>query len=160
MLLDITVDTSDIDEAIAQYLTALSPPSIGAWLKGPMVEWLQLRMTERFDNEGDSAVGEWLDLAPKTQEIRAALGFPAEHPINERTGEMRSFLETNEGLLWANGMVMSFPDRTPGDLRWALLGAQGALDHQPARRVLAMDTTDMAQALVSLNEWIERMVGL
>ena len=53
------------------------------------------RIAERFQGEGDSTVGAWAPLTEATENIREWLGFGREHPINERTGRLRHFVENS-----------------------------------------------------------------
>jgi hypothetical protein len=85
---EIVVETDDLLETLRFLELATSVIGFEDFLTGPATEWLQDRADRRFDDEGDDASGIWPDLSYGTQQIRGALGFPREHPINVRTGEL------------------------------------------------------------------------
>jgi hypothetical protein len=119
--------------------------------QGPMVdfldaEWSQIMQTaarRRFTNEASESDGAWAQLRPATNKFRVRQGFPPEHPINQRTGEMRRYLDTatidyraSDGLVTA-----TWPEKASGELLHKLQVAQGASSRRgdqntPARPVL------------------------
>lgn len=116
------------------------------------------RIESRFRSEGDGMSGPWRQLAPYTEEMRAAGGFGPAHPINVRTGEMkRHLLETKPDIVPTSVGVTY---KTPGDagdatmqskIRTAQIGGQqpGFRD-TPPRPVLGLDETDLGLILMNL----------
>jgi hypothetical protein len=109
--------------------------------------FLQSRASNRFDNEGDDAVGQWAPLGPATQAIRSALGYGSSHPINVRTGEMRGFVEGSAADIvgGADSAILFFPERNMSStvakkMTTAQMGA--SFPATPARPVVAVSNVE------------------
>lgn len=130
------------------------------FLEGDATQILIDRLTRRFDNEGDDASGRWAELRPATQAIRELAGFPAKHPINDRTGGMRRWLTSASGTATTSpgdGQSLTWPDRGTSNLEEKLAVAQEGTDDPPTvrRPVLAVSEVDMALVTEALVDHIE-----
>lgn len=99
----IYVDPQDAVARMYRIGNRLSMLGLQSFMHGVVVPWLQMRAADRFANEGDDAVGQWTPLKQATMYLRMNQGFPAAHPINVRTGQMRNF------ILGAHGNVTAAP---------------------------------------------------
>ncbi len=128
------------------------------WLRRSMHGHLVQRLTTRFASEGDDASGKWLQLAEHTGVIRTREGFGAFHPINVRTGAMRTLLQTSSRI---TGTKLEIPGVIGGGKMIAKLataqhGNAGARGRRaaPPRPVLALSYEDASFAEHSLETWI------
>lgn len=148
---------------MARLATVLTPPSLALFLSETVDRYLISRISERFNSEGDDAVGKWAPLAPATQKIRASRGYGAAHPINVRTGELRRFVEGASNRLISEdptGAMLSRPSRASGRVREKLAGAQQGEFPAPPRPVLGLSMTDMAFTMTALEAYIRAGVGV
>lgn len=165
------VDSTDARAALNALEWAISPLSAGMWLSGQMSPFLVRRAQQRFANEGDDAVGRWLPLRESTEELRANSGFPRDHPINRRTGELEEYITSggNDVALTAMGARLTMPgSAASGELHDKVATAQEGRGfggsrapsepHTVPRPVLGLSGTDLEFALVSLNTWVHEMV--
>ena len=119
--------------------------------QGPMVDFLDREWSRimqdaamrRFSSESSETEGAWAELRDSTNKFRERQGFPREHPINERTGELRRYLDTATiDYRSSDGFVSAqWPERASGELLHKLQVAQGASRRRddattPARPVL------------------------
>lgn len=112
----IEVEADDVLAVLRQVELATNTIGLREFLGGPVVEWLQERADHRFASEGDDASGQWPDLTWGTQQIREALGFPREHPINVRTGDLRDWVVNSDGKVSALGPLgaeLEWPGTAP-----------------------------------------------
>jgi hypothetical protein len=116
----ITLDDSRVMEQLDSIELMISESSLENFLSNVAVPYLQDRVDQRFANEGDDVVGQWKDLAGATISIRQSLGYPGDHPINQRTGEMLDYLDTNQGEISA----------APGDIRVTYPGGSMSVEVQ------------------------------
>lgn len=154
-IFNVTTDwqTLEVESLLSRTLRAVSGPSLAAWLAGPVDGYFKDEIIDRFAFEGDDKSGDWAPLTETTNRIRETLGFPADDPINERTGELLDFVVNSReymgGSEWAGMNIPGDPDNFA--LEQKLLHAQqGAADNPmfpgsttPPRPVLAVDPTDM-----------------
>lgn len=118
----INVEVNKQDEANLRRLmghiqTNLSPRGLENVMRKDIFLAMRDRVQDRFDNEGDSTVGPWVPLSDATENIRASLGFPADHPINERTGSLRHFVESSHVVSpMATGAELAMPGPFPTPL--------------------------------------------
>lgn len=161
--IDFHVDSSDVFVMLLALENALGPESMRRFLEGVMVRRIQERAQARFASEGgDDAVDPWEQLHPVTVEMREWQGFPGEHPINRRTGEMERYITNNYGRSVAGvGMAeMTYPGNPPGNRELAKkvytaqagwVDAQGRTNPRP---VLAWGSSDLVFAVNALEAWI------
>ena len=145
-----SVDDSDVDQAMDRLINLLSPAGASAFLAAEIGPYLSMRAKQRFGNEGDDAVGQWLPLAPATQAIREASNYPVagDHPINRRSGELEDWVVQGGWNAYPTGLgaSMQYPSRQPsGELRKKVETAQKGkpFPRTPPRPVLAVSETDM-----------------
>jgi hypothetical protein len=162
---DIVVDPFDVDQMLDIVMSRLSGYNLSLGLRESAHEQFADEIRSRFANEGDSKTGAWQELSVPTQNIREALGFPREHPINVRTGEMFSFLtDSFDVMVGADSAQIDMPGSAPNaELEQKIVTAQeGRSDNPipgygstPPRPVLAEpDSEDMQELLESLHGWI------
>lgn len=168
-IITVEVVSTGVEHIISRLEVALQYESLHRYLEERAFPHLQDEVVNRFAYEGDRKSGSWPDLAPSTVRIREQLGFPGDHPINERTGQMLQFLySSSEYHPTSDGAEMNYPGvPTDGELEQKFRTAQqgntvnplieGATT--PARPVLAVDETDLADLLDMLSMWIVTEVG-
>ena len=167
MIFTVTADTLPLQRLLDRMQIRVSGMGLSNWLRYTMRPFLVERIGERFDNEGDDAAGRWADLASNTGRIRAAQGFPALHPINVRTGQMRRHLESSHSITaMATTPTLNIPARNSPAMakkvRMAQVGGSssgksrfiGPHRSAPPRPVLALNSTDLLFAQRSLMEFI------
>lgn len=141
-------DVNDLSGVLASLYLKLSPPGLMAFLQSMVDPWLRMRTDNRFDSEGDDVSGAWHPLTHATQMIRAAGGFPSAHPINVRTGKMKSFLVGQRSDVKPNGLgaTLTYPGATadPDLIEKIKVAQQGkAYPRTPPRQVIGVNTNDM-----------------
>ena len=127
-------------------------------------EAIRAGFAEVFDSEGAAGGAPWAQLAEATRRERQRLGFPAAHPILERTGDYRASF-TNEGHAdhiseWsAGGGVWRIAEGSGHEL--AQYHEQGT-SRMPARRATAFGAaleSRVEQALDGLfREWMDHAI--
>ena len=162
-LFEILVD--DISPAIEAVTAFLSPASMVGFLNDKVDPFITKEISDRFQNEGDSAVGRWAPLSPTTEQIRMDMGF-APFPINERSGELRRALEHDRNFrAMVDGASMDVPGAyEPESVRNKIKTAQQGSTNNPkfpgsitpARPVLALRDDDMFRIM----EMIEHEMDL
>ena len=122
---------------------------------------LKDRLKYRFQFEGDSASGQWSPLRPETVDIRLKFGYGGAHPINYRTGDLQSFLETSGSSTRSSKgeSAVRWPEKQPtGKNRKSLTQAQkGGRNGSPARPVLAVGELDLQETLVRLARRLDQI---
>ena len=160
-MIDYVVDARDPIRKLERIEWAVGDENLLTILQGPVPEWFQGRMKERFANEGDDAVGQWEPLDDDTIQIK-------EHEegrnrgINVRTGALRDWLLSARGALeqvGAGGVFeMSWPGDAPetSDLDEKLRHLQmGSTDpFAPPRPVIGASVTDLAGIMEIMKHWI------
>lgn len=101
---EIIADPSEVNKVMQQLQVKLSPAGLAAFLQTIVDPFIRNRIEGRFNSEGDDVSGAWHPLEQATQQIRAAYGYPPDHPINMRTGKMRTFLTTTQSDVKMTGM--------------------------------------------------------
>lgn len=162
----IFADVADVETVLGRLDTALSPIALAQFLTGKVAPFLGARAKERFRSEGDAASGNWQELTPHTQSVRAAGALqygwaigPA-HPINKRTGELEDYITSGQGVTipWQAGSSLIYPDpaQQSGELATKVKTAQRgkANPKTPARPVLAVNETDLRFILEALGTHI------
>lgn len=154
-------ESEAVEAMLANMDSRLEPTALAAFLGAHIDPYLRRRAKERFQNEGDEMVGSWLPLASATVTIREASGFPGEHPINVRTGELEDYITggaANPALpIPGVGAALDFPGRpATGELKRKVETAQqgkpasAGMRATPPRPVLAVGMEDLAFTVSSL----------
>jgi hypothetical protein len=151
------VDDHQVTRALDNLATLLSPQGMEFFLGAKMGPYLRQRAKERFDTEGDDAVGMWAPLRPATVAIRAEgpWAISGEHPINRRTGELENWVVDGGWFAYPDslGATMQYPKTTPGGelkkkVKTAQLGDKES--NTVARPVLGVGEADMAFFMTAL----------
>jgi len=185
MVVDMTimVDEHEVQAALQALWWAVSGSSLRRFHIVATSPMLRERARERFQNEGDSAVGSWQELTESRQDIREHAGFPRDHPINHATGELENFiLNSPDDITWGAGWAAFYlprNTRSPRLVGKMVTAQQGrpAGHHMPvgwgpgngvkypksvatpARPVVGLDMTDMAHLIGALEIFIAGEVG-
>lgn len=149
-------NATGVQAMLAHLQNKLSPPNLGAFLLGQVDPYLRARADARFQSEGDDVTGKWAPLEQATEMIRASQGFPAAHPINERTGELRDYLANAPSAVSMNviGTTLTYPGAAPsGELADKMATAQAGRSYPEtvARPVLGMNHNDLTAVLTMLS---------
>lgn len=162
--LDVILDATGVNWDLERIQVGIGPTSLAAFLGSQGKEILQHRAEVRFADEGDSASGDWQQLAFPTRRIRAAKGFPPEHPINVRTGELRAFVTGNDGSVSTTGTAarLLWPGEVSGELSLKYATAQRGRNRPPtpARPVAAIDALDLELFMVAAGSFLDTATGL
>jgi hypothetical protein len=132
----------------------LSAGMIGGYLKAVVEPYLQERASARFAGEGDDVVGKWSPLKPATVAIRQHKGFPGEHPINVRTGELEQYVTGDPGFVAPDpfGATLTWPGDPQGaELEHKVQVAQVGEDRTIPRPVIGVNERDLMFVLASLS---------
>jgi hypothetical protein len=141
LALKITVDSTDVEAMFHKLESRLSPGALRIFLNARAHRDLAQRAQQRFANEGDDASGPWADLAFMTGRIRAWQGFLPFHPINVRTGALRSFVINSYTVKeTVGGATLTMPGEASGTLLAKFTQAQ--LGGGGGPRVSARPTRD------------------
>lgn len=145
---EIDADTTEAAAVILQLQTRLSPAGLATFLQGIVDPFIRNRIQGRFTSEGDDVSGAWHPLEQATQQIRAAYGYPPDHPINVRTGEMQDFLVNTQSDVVMTGIgaeLMHPPLTASAALSQKIATAQGgrASPSTPARPVIGVNENDV-----------------
>lgn len=159
------VEAAQAEAVLNRTLYYLKPASLAYFLEGIAVDWLSRRAQSRFRNEGDDVVGEWLPLAPVTQNIRQmgpwAVG--PDHPINIRTHQLENYIVGRGVKPVANAgqtvTMLEYPNPSslanPELLTKVETAQHGAVKPRtPARPVLGINVNDATFLTRSLAEYI------
>lgn len=157
--LDITVDISKLKETTTRIEERLGDTELGAWMESELIAYLHQRASNRFASEGDDATGPWDALSSITESIRASQGYAPAHPINVRSGDLRSFMIGDDGNLSAagGGMQLQYPSDPPTtELRDKLATAQTGRQtpRTVMRPVVALGLTDFNDVMDLLSIYI------
>lgn len=174
-----SVDKKTADLISAKLFNLLSAPMLSVFLKTTVDPYLRQRVQDRFRQEGDDASGPWVPLADSTHFWREEQGFPPEHPINIRTGQMFNWA-TSAGstrMIGPSSSLLTFPGRKPsgakmerkvmtaqrgikGQRRGAMAGSSGGTGGKiiPARPILAVDESDMLWVMSALSMQIRSVL--
>lgn len=145
--IDITVDAAQTQRIFTGLARNLLNQNIEDWLRDEIDPYIRGRIERRFANQGDDVVGAWLPLAPATERIRAAKGFPPSYPINERTHYMRDWLVGYEGDVTATAVdvTLTHPAQAAAPLtQQKIATAQGGKSYPqtPPRPVIGVNRVD------------------
>lgn len=135
----------------------ISPASLAAFNAGPVVEYLQERAAERFEQEGDAASGKWRPLHPATISRRTSEGYTPIR-INARTGAMKAWVLGARGTVVPSeqATTLRWPGKPPGELNTKLRTAQFGKKKPStvARPVIALDEVDVFTVRFMLEKWV------
>lgn len=169
--IDVDVFTADIDRMVDTAAMGLSPQGLDQFLSTDAHDFFADEILMRFAYEGDAASGDWERLTDATQNIRSHAGYPADGPINERSGDLLRFLTQNLDVTQLpDGAVMQIPGDASGEMerkiRHAQVGAKVGENplfpnsSTPARPVLAVDEDDLLMVLTLLERHIMGSMGM
>lgn len=153
-------DQAGVNAMIEKIDLALSPVGLELFMQTIVEPWLQERAENRFNNEGDSAVGSWAPLSPATEMIRSQKGYGADHPINKRTGQLEDYITQTPARTTqlGAGASLTFPGvKATGELENKVKVAQVG-SRYPAtvpRPVLGMNEDDLLFVLGGLAKFIQ-----
>lgn len=143
----------DVEARLNALDTAINPQALMRFLGFKVDPYIRGRAAARFTGEGDDVTGAWAPLSSSTVRIRENLGFPGEHPINRRTGELEDLLTEHRSLVVAigGGASLVAPGSQPtGELADKLRRAQAGDEKAPPRPVLGMNEQDLMAVLTML----------
>lgn len=156
--LDITVDNRRPTLRLQAISDRIGTAGLAAFLQGFAAPLLQERAAARFADEGDSASGPWKPLSDATISRREKAGY-VPIKINERTGQMRAWVEGAPGRVFSSKgfAVLEWPgtpsNRTTGKkLKVAQMGL--AEPYTPPRPVIAIDPEDQLAILAAAEQWV------
>lgn len=143
-----------------QTLQRNTGPDLEKFMRDDLVQYIQNRAQGRFANEGDDAVGQWAPLKPATEVRRASKGFSPAHPINVRTGDLRSYITNDSGTVsgGADEWTLTWPDPPPsGELQEKTETAQRgkAYPSTVARPVIGLGASDISRITDDLGRFIQ-----
>ena len=164
----IDVQTSAVTFALEMVNAAISGPSLAAFAYGPLSEYLEGDIINRFSQA--EGISTWPPLRPSTIRIRHGVGQFDDDAINERTGEMLRHLLTSKTITTLLDQAsVTIPGPTSGEtlrkIETAQMGRiQGPDDLMPGaitppRPVLGLDERDAVAILALLAKHIETMVA-
>lgn len=155
--LETIVDIKRPTLRLKAYQDRVSGAGLAAFMQGFAAPLLQDRASERFESEG-ADVGGWKPLQESTIVKREKAGY-VPIKINERTGQMRAWVESANGRIVATkyAAVLEWPgtpsNRTIG--KKMKVAQQGLSDpYTPPRPVVTVDTSDLFTILTALEAWI------
>ena len=116
-------------------------------------DWRLRRNVERhFRGEGTHKGG-WASLAASTQIQRARMGYPSDHPILVRTGDLKRSLISrshSKHILTANRKFIEFGSEIP----YALWHQTGTDRPMPARKMLLISAKDLSRMVEDARRFI------
>jgi hypothetical protein len=162
---DFRVQSENVEERLQRMETGFSASAWAAFLFGVVGPYLQQRAEQRFQTQGDEAVGgKWLPHHPATAHFRTSQGFP-EGPINHRTGELERYITGGQGAAIPVGptALLTFPDPSIGlgeDLYEKLRTAQKGKPKPktPPRPVLGLGGQDAIFVVASMAFYAQKVV--
>lgn len=151
------LDVEILDQDIVRIIHKLSDESLARWMKDDALDIIEGRTERRFEAEGDDASGKWAPLTHDTQRIRSSQGYMPDHPILERSGELREAVLTSKGNLTVDpsGVMLEWPGgiNTPDNSKHIAyaIAQKGSLPNKTVSRpIAAADDTDMILLMESL----------
>lgn len=171
MNVDVRVDSKEVTELLYKLERRTTAASLRMFLRAFVWPHLQQRIVRRFANEGDEAVGQWAQLAEATARIRRVRGFSAYqgyHPINVRTGQMKSFATSSHRVstVGTGGAALHLPGAGMSaiirrKIQVAQVGGSGQSSRRPGpnrpappRPIYALDQVDESIIGNGLLDWI------
>lgn len=156
--LETVVDHKRPTLRIKAFQDKIDGAGLAAFMQGFAAPLLQERASDRFMTEGDAASGKWRPLAESTIQRRTKKGYVPIR-INQRTGQMRRWVESAQGRITAvkYAAVLEWPGSPKGSTmkRKLKTAQQGKTDPWTwARPVVAVDSGDLLTIMVAMEEWI------
>lgn len=165
----VKVNAANVHQALGRLAGTMTPPSLHAFLQGPVNTYFADLIVNRFAGHGDRGTpgGSWAPLEESTIRIRHALGFFDDEATNERTGELLEYVAYSRGWeYFPGGAAMSIPEGNADPIleKKFLTAQEGAVQGPgemfpgavtPARPVLTeLTADDHAAVLALLSGWI------
>jgi phage gpG-like protein len=157
------------EASLERVMLALSPPSLAGMLAGPVAEWHNKKVEQRFASESDPAGRGWTPLAWNTQEYREKSGYGREHPILINTGSLFNWLSSGGDVdtLGGSGAQISWPRNgaSAEDIVKYVTNQRGTKSNNfgwpvPARPMLGFVPGDVLEVAALVLEWFEFQSGL
>lgn len=153
------VDDRHVQRLLENVSDALDTVGMYTFLNASVGPWLRERAQERFANEGDDAVGQWAPLEAYTVQMRQSQGYPGEHPINRRSGELENYIVNGGWDVTATPILstLTYPGNAPNTseavkVATAQMGA--ANPYTVPRPVLGLNEADLAFVMAALGTHI------
>ena len=152
---DYVIDERSVESKLWALDTALNPIAIAGFLGAQVDPYIRTRARQRFRDEGDDVTGKWAPLQEATWNWRMNDGYPPEHPINKRTGELEDYVTQSPHDLHYHtiGAVLTMPGIRPsGELKDKVTTAQsGRADpNTRPRPVIGMNERDLTAVMTML----------
>lgn len=158
-------DSEGVEMMLQRLDYLFGPVGMTYFLAGQVTPYLKGRARARFANEGDEMSGPWAALSPVTAQIRSALGYPPDHPINHRSGQLERWVTGSMPAVLYTPVVaqLTYPGNPPtGKLKSKVTTAQTGISSTgrttTPRPVLGLDMTDYVAILGMLTLSVE-LVG-
>lgn len=140
---DVEVESDDVEDMLDRVTLWMDDSHLSPFVREAFGDIMQESASDRFSTESSGGTP-WAPLKPATLRRRVEAGYPAAHPINVRSGKMRSFLihSVPQGGSAGSEIEYSWPERATGELYMKILRAQGwtRVDTRP---VIDVDATDV-----------------
>lgn len=150
MAVEIHVASEQAELLLKRLMLSLSVIGLSAYMEG-VDDFVKGRIRQRFAQEGDDVSGQWMPLKEATVAMRESAGYPGEHPINVRTGEMYNLLTSGPARVTATsaGATYTHPASMTALNRDKIMTAQAGSDSPPTlpRPVLGLNERDLAALL-------------
>lgn len=166
-LIEIEIDAHEALRAMERVIAAISVSSLGAFMENEADLVIKERIKSRFSDQGDDASGKWAELREATHTFRRDQGFPAERPINIRTGQLRAWLLENmqpSVTVMSYGGVMGIWPGSEASNPWTARKfetAQKGIDgHTVSRPVLRINEADHRLIQFELSLYLGQQTGL
>ena len=137
---DVTLETHDVESMMERFALWTDNTHLDDFTRETFGEMMRDSAQRRFDTESNRGAS-WEPLHSATIRRRQEQGFPGAHPINVRTGRMKSLLihSRPEGGPTGDGVEFEWPERVGGELYMKMLRAAGYDKRTPARPVIDAD---------------------
>lgn len=149
------VDSKSAEAMLMRLNDALDTVGLYTFLNASVGPYLMQRAEARFANEGDDVVGKWAPLEAYTVAMRQSMGFPGEHPINRRSGELENYIVNSGWDVMSTPALASltFPGAVPNASEAVKVAtAQMGTDHPSTvpRPVVGLNEVDLAFVMAAL----------
>ena len=156
----IDVDAESVEQLMIRTALWLDDSRLGPLTRELFGDIMSEAVQQRFATESNRGEA-WEPLTAATIARRLARGFPGAHPINVRTGQMRSFLihSTPRPQAASDGVEYIWPESSGGELYMKMLRSTGADSRTPARPVIDADQTHVNDFIGQAMADFERYLG-